>query len=78
MWVKQAPIDFGNAPGVTSVEQARMKELEREVRDLDEANEILKAASTFFAREIEIALALEHVDVNCGSPQPGRRKVRSG
>ncbi|WP_405162070.1 IS3 family transposase [Nocardia sp. NBC_01499] len=47
VWVKQAQIDTGKAPGVTSAEQARIKELEREVRDLKEANEILKAASNF-------------------------------
>jgi transposase len=53
VWVKQARIDTGKAPGVTSVEQVRIKELERENRDLKEANEILKAASIFFAREID-------------------------
>jgi transposase len=53
VWVKQAQVDTGKAPGVTSAEQARIKELEREVRDLKEANEILKAASIFFAREID-------------------------
>ncbi|WP_141810543.1 IS3 family transposase [Nocardia bhagyanarayanae] len=47
VWVKQAQVDTGKASGVTSAEQARIKELEREVRDLKEANEILKAASNF-------------------------------
>jgi len=51
--VKQAQVDAGKAPRGTSAEQARIKELEREVRDLKEANEILKAASIFFAREID-------------------------
>lgn len=52
-WVKQAQVDADQAPGVTTAEQQRIKELEREVRDLKEANEILKAASIFFARELD-------------------------
>src|SRR5438270_2672087 len=43
-WVKQAEIDSGKRPGVTSAEQQRIAELEREVRELRRANEILKAA----------------------------------
>ena len=52
-WVLQAQIDVAERPGVTSVEAVRIRELEREVRDLKEANEILKAASIFFARELD-------------------------
>ena len=52
-WVKQAEIDSGTRPGVTSAEQRRIAELEREVRELQRANEILKAASAFFARELD-------------------------
>ena len=52
-WVKQAEIDSGKRPGVTSAEQQRIAELEREVRELRRANEILKAASAFFARELD-------------------------
>lgn len=52
-WVKQAQVDADQAPGVTTAEQQRIKELEREVRDLKEANEILKTASIFFARELD-------------------------
>jgi transposase len=48
-WVKQAEIDNGKRPGVTTAEQQRIAELEREVRELRRANEILKAASAFFA-----------------------------
>ena len=48
-WCKQADIDAGRAPGTTSVDAARLKELEREVRELKRANEILLAASSFFA-----------------------------
>ena len=52
-WTKQAQIDTGKAPGVTTAEQQQIKELQRENRDLKEANEILKAASIFFARELD-------------------------
>lgn len=51
-WVQQAQVDAGDQPGSTSAEKARIKELERENRDLREANEILKAASVFFAGEL--------------------------
>lgn len=51
-WVLQAQIDAEHTPGVTTAEQQRIKQLERENRDLKEANEILKAASIFFAREL--------------------------
>src|SRR5215472_3219731 len=44
-WVKQADIDNGQRPGATTEQQRRIAELEREVRDLRRANEILKAAS---------------------------------
>ena len=52
-WVNQALVDTGEQPGTTTSEKARIKELEREVRDLQEANEILKAASIFFAGELD-------------------------
>ncbi len=52
-WVKQAEIDGGRRPGVTTAEQQRIAELERENRELRRANEILKAASAFFARELD-------------------------
>ena len=52
-WTKQAQIDAQQVPGVSTEEQLRIKALEREVRDLKEANEILKAASIFFARELD-------------------------
>ena len=44
----QAEVDGGRRPGVTSEEHRRIAELEREVRELRRANEILKAASAFF------------------------------
>ena len=52
-WVRQAEIDGGARPGVSSAEAERVKELERESRELRRANEILKAASVFFARELD-------------------------
>jgi transposase len=52
-WVRQAEIDDGARPGVSSAEAQRIKELERENRELRRANEILKAASAFFARELD-------------------------
>jgi putative transposase len=52
-WTLQAQVDDNQRPGMTTAEQQRIKDLEREVRDLKEANEILKAASAFFARELD-------------------------
>jgi transposase-like protein len=49
-WVKQAEIDTGARAGVTTAERQRIKELEREVKELRRANEILKLASAFFAQ----------------------------
>jgi len=55
-WVKQAEIDSGKRPGVTTAEQRRINELERENRELKRANEILKAAASFFARYADIGI----------------------
>jgi hypothetical protein len=52
-WCKQADVDPGRRPGVTSGEAATLRELEREVRGLKRAYEILLAASSFFARELD-------------------------
>ena len=52
-WVKQAEIDGGSRPGTTSDDKQRIAELERENRELRRANEILKAASAFFAAELD-------------------------
>jgi len=52
-WVRQAEIDDGVTPGVTSAEAARLKDLEQENRELRRANEILKRASAFFAAELD-------------------------
>ena len=52
-WVKQADVDEGVAPGVTTDEAARVKDLEQEVRELRRANEILRRAATFFGAELD-------------------------
>ncbi|MHB1953888.1 MAG: transposase [Sulfobacillus sp.] len=51
-WCKQAAVDSGQAPGTTSTDARRLKDLEHEVKELKRANEILLAASSFFAREL--------------------------
>jgi transposase len=48
-WVSKAEVDEGRRPGRTSEDTARIVELEREVRELKRANEILRTASAFFA-----------------------------
>lgn len=48
-WVGQAEIDQGHRPGVTTEEARRIAELEREVKELRRANEILRTASAFLA-----------------------------
>ena len=50
VWVRQAERDSGTRDGVTSAERDRIKELEREVRQLRQANEILRKASAYFAQ----------------------------
>ena len=50
-WVRQAEADGGTRPGVSSEESAELRRLRAEVRELRRANEILKAASAFFAAE---------------------------
>ena len=49
-WVKRVEVDTGVREGVTTGEAQRVKDLEREVKELRRANEILKVASAFFAR----------------------------
>ncbi|MEZ0071668.1 transposase [Planotetraspora sp. GP83] len=52
-WVRQVEIDDKQRPGTSSADAQRIAELEREVRELRRANEILKAAATFFAKELD-------------------------
>ena len=49
-WVKKADVDNGQRPGTTASDAQRIKELEREVKELRRANDILKTASAFFAQ----------------------------
>jgi transposase len=52
-WVSQAGVDSGDRPGTTTEDRKKIAELERENRELRRANEILKAASAYFARELD-------------------------
>ncbi len=52
-WVRRDEIDNGQRPGVTSEESAEVKRLKRENAELRRANSILKAASAFFAAELD-------------------------
>jgi len=52
-WVNQADIDAGSRSGVTTAEQAKLTEMEREVKELRRANEILQAAAIFFGAELD-------------------------
>ena len=52
-WCKQAEIDTGRRAGTTTTDAAELKALRQEVKELKRANEILLAASSFFARELD-------------------------
>jgi len=52
-WVRQAEIDSGRSPGTSTADAQRIVQLERENRELRRANDILKAASVFFATELD-------------------------
>lgn len=52
-WIRQAEVDEGSAPGVSSTESAEIRELKRRNRELEQTIEILKAATSFFARECD-------------------------
>ena len=53
IWVRRTEVDGGARPGLTTEERERLREFERENRELRRANEILKTASAFFARELD-------------------------
>jgi len=53
LWVRKAEVDAGERPGVSSEESAEIRRLRAEVKELRRANEILKAASAFFAAELD-------------------------
>ncbi len=52
-WLRQAEIDGGSRPGLTTDEKQRLKELERENFELRRTNEILKSAAAFFGAELD-------------------------
>ncbi len=52
-WVRQAEADGGRRPGLSTEERDRLRHLEKEVKELRRANEILKAASAFFGAELD-------------------------
>jgi transposase len=52
-WLKQAEVDGGRRQGVSTADKDRIAQLERENRELRRANDILKAASVFFATELD-------------------------
>jgi transposase len=53
LWLRRDEVDHHRRPGLTGDERQRLRDLERENRELRRANEILKAASAFFARELD-------------------------
>ena len=52
-WCKQSEIDSGHRSGTTTTDAVELKQLRHEVKELKRANEILLAASSFFARELD-------------------------
>jgi|SRR5437763_16526660 transposase len=52
-WVKQAQIDSGQRPGVSTSDGARIRQLEKDNAELRRANAILRTASAFFAAELD-------------------------
>ena len=53
LWVRRAQVDSGERAGLTTEERERLRQLERENKELRRANEILKSASAFFAAELD-------------------------
>lgn len=53
LWVHRAQVDAGHRPGSTTEDAEEIKRLKREVAELRRANEILKSASVFFAKELD-------------------------
>ena len=52
-WVIEQEVEAGERPGITQAERSRIRELERENRELKRANEILKTAAAFFGAELD-------------------------
>ena len=77
VWVRQAQRDGGERPGQTTAEKTRIKELEREVRELRQANEILKKASAYFAMA-ELVLWVSRLLMQKGAAARHRKLRGSG
>jgi transposase len=82
-WVRQAEINAGVRPGVTTDESAELKRLRRENAELRRANEILKSASAFFAAELDRHRSARVVGsrprkMNGRVDPPGARRARRG
>lgn len=52
-WIRQAEVDEGKASGTSTAESVQVRELKRKNRELEQTIEVLKAATTFFARECD-------------------------
>jgi transposase len=72
-WVKRAEVDSGLREGVTSAEAQRMKDLEREVKELRKANEILKLASAFLSKHRIRSFSPRRSSTAVSSPEVLRR-----
>jgi transposase len=77
-WIRQAEIDGGQRPGVPTEERQRIAELEREVRELRRANEILKAASAFSPRSSTVPRRGDPDDRCPPGPLRGRADLPGG
>src|SRR5260370_9306143 len=76
-WVKQAEINAGERPGITTKDQQRIAELEKENRELRRANEILKAAPAFFPRALDPRRPKHwRSSTNTGAASRSRRSAR--
>jgi transposase len=73
-WVKQSDIDSGRKEGQTSDERTQIKAMEREIRELRQANEILRKASAYFAPTLTAASG----DCRAAGQRPPREWWRSG
>ena len=74
-WVRTAQVDAGQRPGTTTADAQRIKDLEREVRELRRANEILRKASAYFAQAEPgppVADLVGFIEDNKGARGPGR------
>ena len=74
-WVRTAQVDAGGRPGTTTADAQRIKDLEREVRELRRANEILRKASAYFAQAEPgppVADLVGFIEDNKGARGPGR------